>query len=372
MSSGAAFYLSSWYKRRELSWRVSILFSAAALAGAFGGILAFGISRMKGIGGQEGWRWIFYIEGIATVLVGILSFFLINDFPSDRPKFLTEEECDRTISRLQSDAGAGAGEHFSWKQVRTAFLDWKIYLFCLLYICICVPFYSLSLFSPTITQSLGFQSYRAQLMTAPPYAFSFLTTMITAYFSDKYARRAVFMLFWLTIAIIGFIILIVVKDLNVKYFAVFLAAGGISPCIATCITFISCNISPHTKRATALALMLSVGNSGGAIGGQIYRSQDAPRFILGHAINLAFCILALITVIILYISLRMENRRRDRLYGPIASIKTTRMTPYTNREIIDVYGLGSEDDRRKWGYENMSEKKIRDLGDKHVSWRYIL
>ncbi len=374
MPLGAAFYLSSWYKRRELSWRISILFSAAALAGAFGGILAFLIGKMNGLGGQEGWRWIFYIEGIATVVVGALALFLINDFPSDRPKFLTEEECDRTISRLQNDAGPGAGEHFSWKQVRAAFLDWKIYVFCLCYIGIVEPFYSLSLFSPTITQSLGFKSYRAQLMTAPPYAFAFLTTMTTAYISDRYARRAIFILFWLIISIIGFIILITVQDLNVKYFAVFLTTGGISPCVATCITFISGNISPPTKRATALAFMLSVGNSGGAISGQIYRSKDAPRYILGHGINLGFCVLGLITAIILFISLGLENRRRDRLYGFVSTVnrKASLVRTNSNKEIVDVCGIGSEEDRRKWGYENMSEEEIRDLGDKHATWRYIL
>ena len=371
---GATFYLSSWYKRRELSWRISILFSAAALAGAFGGILAVGINKMNGIGGQEGWRWIFYIEGIVTVFVGGLAFFLINDFPSDRPKFLTEEECDRTITRLQNDAGPGAGEHFSWKQVGAAFSDWRVYVFCLCYIGIVEPFYSLSLFSPTIVQSLGFQSYRAQLMTAPPYAFAFVSTMATAYISDKFARRAIFIIFWLIITIIGFIILIVVENLNAKYFAVFLTAGGISPCIATCITFISGNISPHTKRATALAFMLSVGNSGGAISGQIYRSQDAPRFILGHAINLGFCIIALITVIILLIGFRLENSRRDRLYGPavVSSSTATLVTTESGKEIVDVFGLGSEEDRKKWGYENMSETEIQDLGDKHATWRYIL
>ncbi|CAF4450971.1 unnamed protein product, partial [Adineta steineri] len=141
--------------------------------------------------GQEGWRWIFYIEGTVTVIVGVAAFFLINDFPSDRPKFLTEEECDRTITRLQSDAGPGAGEHFSWKQVRAAFLDWKIYIFCLCNISLIVPFFSLSLVSPTIVQGLGFRSYRAQLMTAPPFVFASITTMITAYFSDRYARRAI-------------------------------------------------------------------------------------------------------------------------------------------------------------------------------------
>ena len=329
---------------------------------------------MDGIGGQEGWRWIFYIEGIVTVIVGSLAFFLINDFPSDRPKFLTEEECNRTISRLQTDAGPGAGEHFSWKQVRAAFMDWKIYVFGLCFLGISVPFYSLSLFSPTIVQSLGFQSYRAQLMTAPPYAFAFVTTMITAYFSDRYARRAVFILFLLLLTIVGFIILIVVENQHVKYFAVFLTAGCISPCVATCITFISGNISPHTKRATALAFMLSVGNSGGAISGQIYRSKDAPRFILGHAINLGFCTMGLICAVILFISLRVENRRRDRLYGLVVTTnsKADVIGTDTNAVVVDTLGLGSEEDRRRWGYENMSEEEIRDLGDKHATWRYII
>lgn len=328
---------------------------------------------MNGLGKQEGWRWIFYIEGILTVIVGGLAFYLINDFPSDRPKFLTEEECNRTITRLQSDAGPGAGEHFSWKQVRAAFCDWKIYIYCLCYIGMLVPFYSLSLFAPTIVQSLGFQGYRAQLMTAPPYAFSFLTTTITAYFSDRYTRRAIFIIFWLVITIIGFVILILGQDSDAKYFAVFLAAGGISPCIATCITFISCNISPPTKKATALAFMLSVGNSGGAISGQIYRSKDSPRFIFGHALNLGFCVLSLVNACILFICLRTENRRRDRLYGPTMGLsnKTNLVTPNTNKQVIDVFGLGSEEDRQKWGYENMTEKEIRDLGDKHAAWRYI-
>ncbi|CAF1075727.1 unnamed protein product [Adineta ricciae] len=367
---GATFYLSSWYKRRELSWRVSILFSAAALAGAFGGILAYGISQMKGIGNQEGWRWIFYIEGILTVIVGISAFFLIADFPSDRPKFLTEEECNRTINRLQNDSGPGAGEHFSWKQVKAAFLDWKVYIYGLCYIGFLVPLYSLALFSPTIVQGLGFTSYRAQLMTAPPYALAFITTMTTAYFSDKYAKRTIFMIFWVLISMIGFIILICVENTNVKYFAIFLTMGGNSPCVATCITFISGNISPQTKRATALAFMLSVGNSGGIISGQIYRSEDAPRFILGHAVNLGFCTMGFIATCILFISLRYENRRRDALYGSVDDLKPVETK--TSTEPVDIFGLGTAEDRKKWGYENMSEQEIRDLGDKHAAWRYIL
>ncbi|CAF5013376.1 unnamed protein product, partial [Rotaria sp. Silwood1] len=76
--------------------------------------------------------------------------------------------------------------------------------------------------------------------------------------------------------------------------------------------FPSCNISPYTKRATALAFMLSIGSIGGVISGQLYTSQDAPHFILGHAINLGFCTLSLIALTIILIGLHMENRQRDR------------------------------------------------------------
>jgi MFS family permease len=53
---GVVFYLSMWYKRTETLYRVALFFSAASLAGAFGGILAYGIGFMKGVGGQNGWR----------------------------------------------------------------------------------------------------------------------------------------------------------------------------------------------------------------------------------------------------------------------------------------------------------------------------
>jgi MFS family permease len=58
---GVVFYLSNWYKRNERQYRISLFFSCASLAGAFGGILAWGISHMRGVGGYAGWRWIFIL-----------------------------------------------------------------------------------------------------------------------------------------------------------------------------------------------------------------------------------------------------------------------------------------------------------------------
>jgi MFS family permease len=56
---GVNYYLSCWYKREEFGIRAAIFFSAAALAGSFGGLLAAGIAQMGGVGGKPGWAWIF-------------------------------------------------------------------------------------------------------------------------------------------------------------------------------------------------------------------------------------------------------------------------------------------------------------------------
>jgi|SRR5277367_2142817 hypothetical protein len=55
---GVQFYLSCWYKRKEFGLRSAIFFSAAALSGSFGGLLAAAIANMKGLGGKQGWAWI--------------------------------------------------------------------------------------------------------------------------------------------------------------------------------------------------------------------------------------------------------------------------------------------------------------------------
>lgn len=58
---GIVFYLAMWYKRNGRQFRVALFFSAALLAGAFGGVLAWGIAHMRGVGGYNGWRWIFIL-----------------------------------------------------------------------------------------------------------------------------------------------------------------------------------------------------------------------------------------------------------------------------------------------------------------------
>ena len=81
---GVNYYLSCWYRRSEFGIRAAIFFSAAALAGSFGGLLAAAIVNMDGVGGKPGWAWIFILEGLATIIVAGLSYFMVRSFTPTR------------------------------------------------------------------------------------------------------------------------------------------------------------------------------------------------------------------------------------------------------------------------------------------------
>lgn len=120
-----------WYCRHEIQFRQAMFFSAASVAGAFSGLLAFGISKMDGVGDLAGWRWIFILEGIVTVLVAFASFWLLHDFP-ETANFLTEEERAFVVYRLkyqgQSGQRVAQADEFKWKYVGQAFADWQIWV----------------------------------------------------------------------------------------------------------------------------------------------------------------------------------------------------------------------------------------------------
>ncbi|KAK9680510.1 hypothetical protein K7432_015913, partial [Basidiobolus ranarum] len=282
---GVIFYLSLWYTRQEQALRIALFFGAATIAGAFGGVLAYGIIQMSGIQGLTGWQWIFIIEGIPTLVLAFVSYYYLPDFP-ETASFLTEEERKLLMDRLKHDAGAASETEFSWKQFKDAFIDWKIYLHMIVYIAGSTPLYSLSLFLPSIVSGMGFTSLTAQLMSAPPYAVACVFTILVSFHADRKRERGFHIAVWMFIGMIGYLLLIVLrhKGSTALYIAAIITTTGVFANIPSMLSWFTNNIGGHTKRGVASALIISFGNIGGALGGQIYRADDAPFYPRGHAI----------------------------------------------------------------------------------------
>lgn len=152
---GISYYLSCWYKRSEFGIRMAIFFSAAALAGSFGGLLAAAIAKMDRVGGKDGWAWIFILEGLATVVIGVFSFWLVYDFP-DKAKFLSDVDRIRVMRRLALDQQSSTAKEHEWKSsyMWDSLKDHKTWLGAIIYMGADGALYAFSLFVPTIIKEL--------------------------------------------------------------------------------------------------------------------------------------------------------------------------------------------------------------------------
>ncbi|CAI6092922.1 unnamed protein product [Clonostachys chloroleuca] len=319
---GVAYYLTMWYCRHEIQLRQAMFFSAASVAGAFSGLLAFGIAKMDGVGGLEGWRWIFILEGIVTVVVASASFFLLYDFP-ETASFLTEEERQFVIYRLkyqgqtttQTDEGAvqvAQAEDFQWRFVWQAFKDWQIWLNLFVYWAIVCPLYGISLFLPSIINSLGYTSSTAQLLTIPIYITASILAVIVAWSSDRVGKRSPFIIGFLCMMAVGFIMCISSENPRVVYAGVFIATCAIYPAFPGNIAWLSNNLAGSYKRSVGMAIQIGAGNLGGAMASNFYRQKDKPRYILGHALEIGFIGAGLIAALTLVVSYKKINSSRER------------------------------------------------------------
>ncbi|KAK7467500.1 hypothetical protein VKT23_004554 [Stygiomarasmius scandens] len=319
---GVVFYLSMWYKREERVYRVALFFSAASLAGAFGGILAFGIGKMAGVADLKGWRWIFIIEGLLTVVVSLFAYFFIVNYPATA-SFLTPKERALVESRLSADSDATASEPFNWENVSKALKDPKCWLYSLGFHTMSLPLYTLSLFLPTIIKDLGFTAANAQLLSVPPYALATILTLTTAILSQRFSLRAPFIIGSSLFGIIGYAILISnhnpTERPGVSYVGMFFAAGGIYPATALVLSWPAMNVAGQTKRATACAMQISIGNLGAVIGTQVYRPATSPRYIVGHSLAMGYLAANVVVVSVLWTILKRENSRKEKLVGDASS-----------------------------------------------------
>lgn len=124
--------------------RIALFYTSSATAGAFSGLLAFAIARMDGIGGLEGWRYIFLLEGAATVALGLTVPFLLVDSPA-KSKWLTEDEKRYLTLAVQAQDGGSrqqAKAHgIDWASLKQVLTDWHLYLFCIIYWAGTIPNY---------------------------------------------------------------------------------------------------------------------------------------------------------------------------------------------------------------------------------------
>lgn len=134
---GCLFYLSTWYTRKELGFRTALLYSGSLISGAFSGLISAGITNgLDGAKGLRAWRWLFIIEGVITIFIAFVAYFVLPDFPRTT-SWLTENERQLAVWRLDEDIGeddwVDSSQQTFFHGMKLAFLDvkmWVLVRFC--------------------------------------------------------------------------------------------------------------------------------------------------------------------------------------------------------------------------------------------------
>ncbi|KAJ7497619.1 major facilitator superfamily domain-containing protein [Mycena latifolia] len=304
---GITFYLSVWYRRRDVASRVAIFFSAATVAGAFGGLLAFAIEKMEGIGGLHGWQWIFCLEGLATMLVAFASYFYMHDYP-ETAGFLSETERAQIVYMLKEDA-QDLATHYDRKFVWQAMRDCKTYVQIGIYIGLLIPVYAIALFTPSIVNALGFTAAQAQLLTIPPFVCGCVATIGVGYLSDRYNMRGPFIIGPCLVALVGYIVLYTQRAPGAGYAGAVLAAVGVYPTIAVDLAWAGSIAGGDVRKGVVIAMVIGLGNLGGICSSFIYITP--PYYHIGHGTIMGWLGLSIILSCFAMWDYNRINKQRD-------------------------------------------------------------
>ncbi|KAK3710941.1 hypothetical protein LTR37_009962 [Vermiconidia calcicola] len=313
---GVLFYLSKWYTKSELAFRMAIFYSASLLSGAFGNLIAAGIlDGLAGARGLAAWQWLYIIEGVRhhslkaplfklternqsiTMSIGIVILFVLPDFP-DTWKILSPEMKFVANRRMAIDAAEAdvdeAGGMSQLRGIKLALTDPKN-------------------FFPSLTETLGYGNTISLLLVAPPYIFMVFWSLGHSFASDKYGMRYWFWMYPIPIVIIGCFVFMFTDGFGPRYFSLFLLNFAFTM-NNTIYAWIASSIPrPPAKRAAAMAFMNSVGNAASVWTPFTYTDSSAPYYRPALGIVIGLMSLAGIAGTILRFYLDRQNKRFERL-----------------------------------------------------------
>ncbi|ODN76060.1 hypothetical protein L202_06004 [Cryptococcus amylolentus CBS 6039] len=307
---GAIYLMSAWYTKNELGKRIGGLYIGQQIGNAFGGLIAAGCLKLDGTRNIAGWRWLFIVEGAATVGIALISALILPEYPYNA-RILKPLEREVAVWRLEKEAGAAEGNETTgtWAGFLRSFEDPKLYMliFCNL---MSQMQGSIANFFPTIVKTLGYSSNITLLLTAPPYVFAAFYYMGLTWWSDKTNLIYPFIVGNIFLATCTYIVPMATLNIGGRYAAMMLMpCTSVGPQLLLYKTINHHMPRPVAKRAATIAMMNSIGGTANI--GASYLWFAGPRYFaaFGAFIGAAFLFFLTITGYKFYV--KHENKMLD-------------------------------------------------------------
>ncbi|OLY85651.1 putative tartrate transporter [Smittium mucronatum] len=286
-SPGVIAYLSYWYTRSELGSRMILFYMSMSVSGIIGSPLnAFLASR--------------------------------KDYPEDA-KFLTAEERDLAIYRLENEHGIASKTSVSYRQILSIMSDWKVWTFSIILLGAGVGPTVGSIFGPSIVASFGFSGVNATYLSGLPAISGLVGLLVGVYFMNKVEYWILVSIFS-SINIIGYSIFAFSSKKAVRLVSSFISGFGGLPILPITIAWCMGNQGGLYKGMITSAIIISVSATSGIFVPKLFLSIYYPKFTMGHSVAIAIMSLPLILSILMGLYFRLENARRDKISADVSHL----------------------------------------------------
>ncbi|MGH7708609.1 MAG: MFS transporter [Vulcanimicrobiaceae bacterium] len=302
--AGMILYLTYWFPARERARSVAGFLTAVAIAGVIGNPISGALLRLEGVGGLHGWQWLFLIEGIPSIVLGIVVLFYLTDKP-EQAQWLTSEERAWLTSHLAAERDATRAREPI--ELLPALMNGRVWLLALIYFGFVIGLYAFAIWLPTIIKGFsGLGNTGVSLLSAIPFVFAAIAMVIVARSSDARRERRWHVAGCAFVGAAGLLLSIYLHSPVGAMIALCIAAVGIYSGLGPFWTFAPAFLT-GTAAAGGIALINSVGNLGGFFGPYI---AGAVKSATGSFTG-ALWVLVVCLIVAGVLALAMPHREPD-------------------------------------------------------------
>ncbi|KAL2802247.1 major facilitator superfamily domain-containing protein [Aspergillus granulosus] len=311
----AFYYMSLFYPKFSLGFRMGLFSGMYSVAGAFAGLLAYGLLHLES-SVLRGWQTVFLFEGALTVFVAAVGLLALPTSPGTA-WFLTAEERAHAVKRMQLDdahAGTEAEDEgkITLRDVKDVLTDWKKLLIIVFNILSVLPVTAFTTFLPMIVEGMGYEGVKATLMAVPPFVAGTVGLIIIVYSSDHLKERSLHTVFGMALGLIGCVVMATSESGKLRYGFAHVCLAGVfvgGPLVAVWL-------ASNTPGKAARSIILGINgwsNLAGVIAGQLFKSRYAPSYRYPLIVTMVLIAVGMGGFCMMRVLYMWENRRRRRI-----------------------------------------------------------
>jgi MFS transporter, ACS family, tartrate transporter len=294
---GIIFFLTLWFPSVYRGRIIGAFMAAIPLSSVIGSPISGMILGMDGIGGLQGWQWLFIIEAAPAVVLGVVTYFYLTDRPADA-QWLEPDERDWLSRRLNAERAQREAIHQI--SVGQAIFNPRVLALALVYFGLVACNYGVGFWLPQIIKQFGFSNAMTGWVTAIPYAVGAAFMVWYGRHSDTSVERKAHTAFALLIAAAGIAASTLTGNPVLTVLAFSIGACGVFGALPVFWTLPTAVLS-GTAAAAGIAVINSIGNLSGFFGPYAmgWIKDATGSFTGGLLLIAALAILAMVIVLVL-------------------------------------------------------------------------